>query len=218
MIGLKRYIRPGLVVSVGGHLAALIVGLFFVGAMFTAAQAMVVEVATSTRSPLIEGTPSARHSSGSTSSPSVGKGAVTQAPPPAPRPQPQPQQQAQQRPTPQREAKEAAAQNLPVPEAAQAELVRAEKTEPKSKIRSKHSLPQSRRSRHRSNPTSPKRSHNTWRLADRSAVAFPRRRSTPTYLATTGPRRSGNVSARVRRSRRKFGEQGHHQDTHFLQP
>jgi hypothetical protein len=32
VIGLKRYIRPGLVVSVGGHLAALIVGLLFVGA------------------------------------------------------------------------------------------------------------------------------------------------------------------------------------------
>jgi hypothetical protein len=31
MIGFKRYIRPGLAVSVIGHLAALIVGLFFVG-------------------------------------------------------------------------------------------------------------------------------------------------------------------------------------------
>jgi hypothetical protein len=136
VIGLKRYIRPGLVVSVGGHLAALIVGLFFVGANAFHApppEAMVVEVVTPDELPRFEGTPSARHSSGSeTPSPSVGKGAVTQAPPPAPRPQPQPQpqQQAQQRPTPQREAKEAAAQNLPVPKAAQAELVGAEKTEP----------------------------------------------------------------------------------------
>jgi hypothetical protein len=111
-------------------LAALIVGLFFVGANALHApppEAMVVEVVTPDELPRFEGTPSARHSSGSeTPSPSVGEGAVTQAPPPAPRPQ----QQAQQRPNPQREAKEAAAQNVPVSEATQAELVRAEKTEP----------------------------------------------------------------------------------------
>jgi hypothetical protein len=47
MIGFKRYIRPGLAVSVIGHLAALIVGLFFVGANAFHApppEAMVVEV------------------------------------------------------------------------------------------------------------------------------------------------------------------------------
>jgi hypothetical protein len=111
-------------------LAALVVGLLFVGANALHApppEAMVVEVVTPDELPRFEGTPSARHSSGSeTPSPSVGEGAVTQAPPPAPRPQ----QQAQQRPNPQREAKEAAAQNVPVSEATQAELVRAEKTEP----------------------------------------------------------------------------------------
>ena len=137
MIRLKRYIRPGLVVSVGGHLAALIVRLFFVGANALHApppEAMVVEVVTPDELPRFEGTPSARHSSGSeTPSPSVGKGAVTQAPPPAP----QPQQQAQQRPNPQREAKEAAAQNVPASEATQAELVRAEKTEPEKQNPSK---------------------------------------------------------------------------------
>jgi hypothetical protein len=127
VIRLKRYIRPGLVISVGGHLAALIVGLFFVGANALHApppEAMVVEVVTPDELPRFEGTPSARHSSGSEPpSPSVGKGAVTQAPPPAPRPQPQAQQRNAR-------AKEAAAQNVPVPEATQAELVRAEKTEP----------------------------------------------------------------------------------------
>jgi hypothetical protein len=113
-------------------LAALVVGLLFVGANALHApppEAMVVEVVTPDELPRFEGRPSARHSSGSeTPSPSVGKGAVTQAPPPAPRPQPQ--QQAQQRPNPQREAKEAAAENVPVSEATQAELERAEKTEP----------------------------------------------------------------------------------------
>ena len=67
-------------------MAALIVGLFFVGANALHApppEAMVVEVVTPDELPRFEGTPSARHSSGSeTPSPSVGKGAVTQAPPP----------------------------------------------------------------------------------------------------------------------------------------
>ncbi len=131
MIGLKRYIRPGLAVSVIGHLAALIGGLFFVGANAFHApppEAMVVEVVTPDEMPRFEGTPSNLHSSGSeTPSPANGKGPVTQAPPPQPRPQQQ--QQSRERPTPQREANEAPAPRPPAPEATQAELVSAEKTE-----------------------------------------------------------------------------------------
>ena len=131
MIGLKRYIRPGLVVSVVGHLGVLIVGLLLVGAnAFHAAppDAMVVEVVTPDELPRFEGTPSGLRSSGSqTPSPADGKGAVTQAPPPKPRPQPQ--QETQQRPNPQREAKEVPPPPPPAPEATQAEIIRIEKTE-----------------------------------------------------------------------------------------
>src|SRR5262245_53039807 len=137
MIGLKRYIRPGLAVSVIGHLAALIVGFFFIGANAFHApppEAMVVEVMAPDEMPRFEGMPSNLHSSGSeTPSPANGNGPVTQAPPPQPRPQ---QQQSQQHPTPQREAKEAPAPRPPAPEATQAELVRAEKTEPEKQNQS----------------------------------------------------------------------------------
>src|ERR1700675_3126009 len=118
MNGLKRYIRPGLVVSAIGHLGALIVGLFLVSANpFQAPQpeAMVVEVVTPDEMPRFEGAPSALRSSGSeTPSPANGKSSITQAPPPQPRPQPQ--QQTQQRPNPAREAKEAQAPRPPAPE------------------------------------------------------------------------------------------------------
>ena len=137
MIGLKRYIRPGLAVSVIGHLAALIVGFFFIGANAFHApppEAMVVEVVAPDEMPRFEGMPSNLHSSGSeTPSPANGNGPVTQAPPPQPRPQ---QQQSQQHPTPQREANEAPAPRPPAPEATQAELVRAEKTEPEKQNQS----------------------------------------------------------------------------------
>ena len=133
MIGLKRYIRPGLVVSIIGHLGVLIVGLLLVRAdafHAPAPDAMVVEVVTPDELPRFEGTPSGLRSSGSqTPSPADGKGAITQAPPPKPRPQPQ-QETQQQRPNPQREAKEVPAPRPPAAEATQAELVRAEKTEP----------------------------------------------------------------------------------------
>jgi len=145
MIGLNRYIRPGVAVSVIGHLAALTVGWFLVGASaFHApppeATYMVVELATPDEMPRFEGIPSSRHSSGSeTPSPANGKGPVTQAPPPQPRPQQK--QQSQQSPTQQREAKEAPAPHPPAPEATQAELVRAEKTEPEKQDQSSERQP-----------------------------------------------------------------------------
>ena len=132
MNGLKRYIRPGLVVSAIGHLGPMIVGLLLVGANAFHApppDAMVVEVVTPDEMPQFEGTPSTLRSSGSqTPSSADGKGAVTEAPPPKPRPQPQ--QETQQHPNPQREAKEVPAPRPPAPEATQAEPVRTEKTEP----------------------------------------------------------------------------------------
>ena len=142
MNGLKRYIRPGLIVSAIGHLGALVVGLLVVSANpfeVPRPEAMVVEVVTPDEMPRFEGMPSNLHSSGSeTPSPANGKGPVTQAPPPQPRPQ---QQQTQQHPTPQREAKEAPAPRPQAPEATQAELVRAEKTEPEKQDQSSERQP-----------------------------------------------------------------------------
>src|SRR6202166_2634248 len=143
MNGLKRYIRPGLVVSAIGHLGALIVGLFLVSANpFQAPrpEAMVVEVVTPDEMPRFEGMPSGFRSSGpQPPSPADSKGAVTQSPPPKPRPQPQ--QETQQRPNPQREAKEVPAPRSPAVEATQAELVRTEKTEPEKQNQSSEQQP-----------------------------------------------------------------------------
>jgi len=145
MIGLNRYIRSGLAVSVIGHLAALTVGWFLVGASAFHAPPpeaiyMVVELATPDEMPRFEGMPSNLHSSGSeTPSPANGKGPVTQAPPPQLRPQQE--QRSQQSPTQQREAKEAPAPRPPAPKATQAELVRAEKTEPEKHDQSSERQP-----------------------------------------------------------------------------
>jgi hypothetical protein len=142
MIGLKRYIRPGIAVSVIGHLAILIVGLSFVGANAfhpPPPEAMVVDVVTPDEIPRFEGQPSNLHAIGSdTPLPANGKGPVTQSPPPQPRAQ---QQQSQQRPTPQQEAKEAPAPRPLAPEATRAELVRADKTEPEKQNQSSEPQP-----------------------------------------------------------------------------
>jgi hypothetical protein len=143
MIGLKRYIRPGLVVSVIGHLGVLIVALLLVNVNTFHAplpDAMVVEVVTPDEFPWFEGTPSSLRSSGSeTPSPADGEGAVTQAPQPKPRPQPQ--RETQQRRNPQRDAKEVPVPRPPALEATQADLVRAEKTEPEKQNQSSEPQP-----------------------------------------------------------------------------
>jgi hypothetical protein len=142
MIGLKRYIRPGIAVSIIGHLAILIVGLCFVGANAfhpPPPEAMVVDVVTPDEMPRFEGMPSNLHSSGSEKpSPANGKGPMTQAPPPQPRPQQR--QQSQQRPTPQQEAEVPAPRPL-APEATRAELVRPDKTEPEKQNQSSEPQP-----------------------------------------------------------------------------
>jgi hypothetical protein len=140
MIGLKPYLRPGLVVSVIGHLGLLIGGLILAGASASYApppDAMVVEVLTPDDMPRFEGTPSSLRSSGSeTPTPADGKAPVTQAPPPTP--PPQPQQETQQHPDPQQEAP---APRPPAPEAAAAELVHAEKTDPEKQNQSSEPQP-----------------------------------------------------------------------------
>jgi hypothetical protein len=98
MIGLKRYIRPALVVSVIAHVGILIVGPLFVAAIAPPPppppDAMVVEIVTQEELPRFTGTPSMRRSSGSeTSSPSNSANAVSQAPPPK-------SHEQSQRPTP----------------------------------------------------------------------------------------------------------------------
>jgi len=71
MIGLKCFIRPGLVVSVIGHVGALLLGLLLVGAnSFESVppDAMVVDIVPPNKAPRFEGTPSNLRSSGSESS------------------------------------------------------------------------------------------------------------------------------------------------------
>ena len=138
MIGFKRYIRSGLIVSVIGHLGGLIVALLSVSPNAFHApppDAMVVEVVTPDELPRFEGTLSKLYSSGSeTPSPADGKGPVTQAPPPKPRAQTE--QETQQRPIPPHQTQEATAPRPPAPEATQAEVVRTEKTEPEKQNKS----------------------------------------------------------------------------------
>jgi hypothetical protein len=71
MIGLKRFIRPAFIVSVIGHVGALLLGLLFVGANSfesTPPEAMVVDIVPPNEAPRLAGTPSDLRSSGSQSS------------------------------------------------------------------------------------------------------------------------------------------------------
>jgi hypothetical protein len=68
MIGLKRFIRPAFIVSVIGHVGALLLGLLFVGANSfesTPPEAMVVDIVPPNEAPRLAGTPSDLRSSGS---------------------------------------------------------------------------------------------------------------------------------------------------------
>ena len=71
MIGLKRFIRPAFIVSVIGHVGALLLGLLFVGANSLESmppEAMVVDIVPPNEAPRLAGTPSDLRSSGSQSS------------------------------------------------------------------------------------------------------------------------------------------------------
>jgi hypothetical protein len=130
MIELKRFIRPGIIISVIGHLGFLVLGLFFVGASsFKPApqDAMVVDIVPPKEAPRFQGTPSTLRSSGTeTQSKSNPGNAATQSPPPKPAAQsPQPPQQHPEK------AQHKAVEATPL-EAAHGEAVTPEKAEEKS--------------------------------------------------------------------------------------
>ncbi len=136
MIELKRFIRPGLVVSVVGHAGALLLGLLFVGANSFEAMppesippdAMVVDVVPPDEAPRLEGTPSNLRSSGS-EAPTKSASASAAAPIVAPeRPAPSPLPPQQQRPDPQRDVRQATAE----PQMARPEMANAETAQPKT--------------------------------------------------------------------------------------
>ena len=123
MIALKRYIRPGVVISAIGHVGLVVLGLQLVGANSHEAippDAMVVEVVPPDEAPRFSGTPSDLRTSGSESSSQSSAGnAPAQSPPPKPAaalPQ-HPQKD------PQRDARQAAAQaQTPPPPGPHAEM------------------------------------------------------------------------------------------------
>jgi hypothetical protein len=149
MIRLKRFIRPAFIVSVIGHVGALLLGLLFVGANSfesTPPEAMVVDIVPPNEAPRLAGTPSDLRSSGSqSSSQSNSASAAAQQRPPPHKPaaqSTQQPQQPQQRSNPQRDAGQAPAQpHAAQPETAHAETVRAETVQPEAQKPSSESQP-----------------------------------------------------------------------------
>ena len=134
MKSLKRFIRPGLLVSVIGHLAFLALGLHLVGAETRETippDAMVVDIVPMDEAPRFAGTPSNARSSGSpVELKSNTASLVAQSPPPKPPPS---SQQKQQPAKPQRDASPATAQTqMLLPSAAQAETTNAETIKPEA--------------------------------------------------------------------------------------
>jgi outer membrane biosynthesis protein TonB len=148
MNGLKRYIRPGVVISAIGHVAFLALGLHLVGANPSepiTPDAMVVDIVPPDEAPRFEGTPSELRTSGSEvqlKSPTAS--AVAQSPPPKPAAQ---SQQQTQKPSKEHPSKEQASkeqvkpQQAPVPpqmaqdeiprtDAVQAELTQIKASDP----------------------------------------------------------------------------------------
>ena len=130
MIGLKRFIRPGVAISVIGHVGALVLGLLFVGAnsfQSMPQDAMLVDIVPPDEAPRLEGTPSDLRLSGSEVS-SKSNSASAAAQPPPPKPAAQSPQQQQQNSNPHDNARQAMAQ----PRMAQAETAQAERAQPES--------------------------------------------------------------------------------------
>ncbi|MDR3420515.1 MAG: hypothetical protein P4L80_04615 [Xanthobacteraceae bacterium] len=128
MIGLKRFIHPGVVISVIGHVGALLLGLIFFGASSLrpmSQDSMLVDIVPPDEAPRLQGTPSDLRTSGSEVSAKSANASVAQ-PPPKPAP-PSPQQQ-QQRSNPQQNARQAMAQ----PQTAKADTAHAETAEPEN--------------------------------------------------------------------------------------
>jgi len=132
MIGLKRFIRPGFVVSLTGHLGVLVLGLAVVAASSSQSKppeaaltdAMLVDVVPPNEVPRLEGTPADATTSGSEAPVNSNIPSVAAQPPP-PKPASQPRQQPQPRSNPQRDAR----QTMALPLAAQSETARPQKTQ-----------------------------------------------------------------------------------------
>ena len=125
VIGLKRFIRPGIVISVAVHVGAFAVGLIsFAGSMpqTVAPDAMEVELVTPTEAPRLQGTPSPEHTSGTEAPFKANNGnAAAQQQPVKPSNQPA-QQPQQQRSNPQKDTgREKAKPEKPLPKLAQAD-------------------------------------------------------------------------------------------------
>lgn len=116
MIGLKRFIRPGVVISVIAHVGILVLSLHFVGAEVFVSKppeaklpdAMMVDIVPPTETPRFEGTPAESTTSG-TPTPVNSASTSGAAQPLPPKPAAQAAQQPQ-RPNPQRDARQTAAQ------------------------------------------------------------------------------------------------------------
>jgi hypothetical protein len=127
MIGFKRFVRPGLIISAVGHGGALVVGLLLYvgGSSFKPIppDAMVVDIVPPNEAPRLQGTPSDLRSSGS-SFKTDGAAAAAQPPP-----KPAAHQQPQSRSKPERNTREATEQpqtQTALAETAQAETARAQ--------------------------------------------------------------------------------------------
>jgi hypothetical protein len=124
MIGLKRFIRPGVVISVIGHVAALMLGLVFVGAGANSFKsmpqdAMLVDIMPPDEAPRYAGTPSELRLSGSETSAQSNKDTAQ----PPPKTNTQSQQQQRQRSNTQLDRQRTAQQQPAQAETTQAEIV-----------------------------------------------------------------------------------------------
>lgn len=139
MKGLKRYIHPGLVLSIAAHLGLVLLGLFLYSA--NSAQTMpppepaevetvppeatVVDIVPPDEAPRFSGTPSEIHASGSKTAAEADNPTPSEQPPP-PRSTAQAPQQPQQQPNPQQHEQPPATQ----PRGAKPEIAAAETAPP----------------------------------------------------------------------------------------
>jgi len=135
MVKFKRLTRPGVLISVAGHVAALMLSLLFVGANSHEAippEAMVVDIVPPDQVPRLQGTPSDRMTSGSDVPLNGPNSAPAQPiPPMAPSPpkaaaQPQQPQQHSQQAQQQSESQRSASQVTAPPQGPHADLTFAE--------------------------------------------------------------------------------------------
>jgi hypothetical protein len=116
MIGLMRFIRPGLIVSAIGHVVVLVLGLLFAGASAfdpIPPDTMMVDIVSPGEAPLLEGAVLGAPSSGAEAPSDSNSASLIAAPPP------QPALPQQQRADPKRDARQAKAPPAVPPKTAQ---------------------------------------------------------------------------------------------------